>query len=328
MNQHYVPKLLLKRFRDPETGRLWRYQRGCDEITSITVKNAAQLPDFYATCDEQGNLDSTTLEATLQKGEVKVAPLLRRPLAVGTLSMDDRLVFARFLAQLITRARPIRDAEGEMWNEFFRWFDRPGHRYHDEVQRQVRDHAEKTGLPEDGIWAAVREHMKAKQTDARRRRPVSTSVLLDAENWDASIASMKWTIIKAATNRTFVISDDPVFRCKKKPGSRWFTQCGAGDQSVEMTVPLSKRHVLLCTRLETMPAEVNASDSLLEEINKRTVISADIDVFASENTAALRQLVHRYEKDDRVRYTLMQSGRTVSGECLWPFESIVDMLSP
>ena len=78
-NQHWVPKLLLKKFADTD-GRVFRLDIHSSEVTKPPPKKAASSPGFN-NFDIEGQIVS--FEDRLEKVETKAAPVLKRSSRLG-----------------------------------------------------------------------------------------------------------------------------------------------------------------------------------------------------------------------------------------------------
>jgi hypothetical protein len=96
-NQHWVPKLLLKKFADTD-GRVFRLNLHSNEVTKPPPKKAASSPGFN-NFDIEGQVVS--FEDRLEKVETKAAPVLKRIIedrSLSGLSSIDRKKVADFVA--------------------------------------------------------------------------------------------------------------------------------------------------------------------------------------------------------------------------------------
>jgi hypothetical protein len=96
-NQHWVPKLLLKKFADTD-GRVFRLDVHSNKVTKPSPKQAASSPGFN-NFDIEGQVVS--FEDRLEKVETKAAPVLKRIIedrSLAGLSPIDRKKVADFVA--------------------------------------------------------------------------------------------------------------------------------------------------------------------------------------------------------------------------------------
>jgi hypothetical protein len=96
-NQHWVPKLLLKKFVDAD-GRVFRLDIQSNEMSKPPPKHAASGPNFNE-FDIEGQIVS--FEDRLEKVETRAAPILKRIIearSLSGLSLLDRRKVADFIA--------------------------------------------------------------------------------------------------------------------------------------------------------------------------------------------------------------------------------------
>jgi hypothetical protein len=108
MNQHFIPKMLLKNFVDrvtPGNHGVWIRQRGSETWERRGVKEVAALSNYYSIPADDGSLDDTLETSHFQKLESMATPIVRH-------YIEDRLpitppqpydVFVTFIANLICR---------------------------------------------------------------------------------------------------------------------------------------------------------------------------------------------------------------------------------
>jgi Protein of unknown function (DUF4238) len=96
-NQHWVPKLLLKKFADTD-GRVYRFDIQTDELTKPPPKLAASAPGFN---DHEIEGEIVSFEKRFEKIETRAAPVLKRIIdarSLAGLSGAGRKKLSAFIA--------------------------------------------------------------------------------------------------------------------------------------------------------------------------------------------------------------------------------------
>ena len=109
MNQHTVPKFLLKNFTKDKKRRVWVYDKHAGARFRANVRNITAERGFYDLSIE--GLPGASLEPSLQRIEDRAAPLLQeivRQKNIAFLKEDSRAVLAVFFAVLFVRTKEYR----------------------------------------------------------------------------------------------------------------------------------------------------------------------------------------------------------------------------
>jgi hypothetical protein len=119
MNQHTVPRFLLRGFTSDKKNRIWVHDKHKGTKFRTNIKNAAAERGFY---DLPSKTDQVSLESGLEHIETRAAPLLQELTTrknLASLNADSRLVLALFVASLFVRTRAHR-MRAEHLGELFR----------------------------------------------------------------------------------------------------------------------------------------------------------------------------------------------------------------
>src|ERR1035437_3536447 len=205
---HYLPQFYLDGFtRD---SLLWVYDRKTKTLRKQTPINTAVESGFYTYVDVQGN-ESNEIEKLFATLEGYVKPIIDLLATRREISAEQRAVLTTFIATLFFRTPGFR-------------------RIHDGMHEAMMKRVMQMSLPNVDVAAATLERMKA---DGRDVDSVTSERAVEAaQNPDdygiefppnASLQSMmtllpqiapmlgdlKWTVLHAPQNKSFVTSDEP-----------------------------------------------------------------------------------------------------------------------
>jgi hypothetical protein len=103
-------------------------------------------------------------------------------------------------------------------------------------------------------------------------------------------------VVEAPPGREFLISDNPVVL--NSPSNTGLYGVGYLTRDVEVTMPLSRRHLLLMTHLAAAAGRCCVTEEAMDHFNSRTWFAAQDYVFASSQEV-LEQLAEQLHADER-----------------------------
>jgi hypothetical protein len=93
---------------------------------------------------------------------------------------------------------------------------------------------------------------------------------------------MHYELIEAPAGELFLTSDQPVALFSPSATTTDVYGAGLADRDIELTFPLTKQLLLKLSWANSGPERRVASVTELDELNRRTVIMADLRLFAAE----------------------------------------------
>jgi len=296
-NQHYIPQCYLKRFTiEGQKSLFWVINKKTGQYlkTTSSIKKICSEDYYYYQLDDKGNVDHIGIEDRLSETERSVNPLLQTicDTTVGNrpdLSEENQGELAFFLALLFTRGPSFRD---------------PINNLHGELLTKLMLEMDKNNLfpkAPDILQKMIEEKGKENVIHAQIHPFVSLQAMIEGAKFLAlSMLKKKW-IFYRAKDIVYVTSDNPIHFSFS---SKYRNLCGCpGDPLSILTITLSK-NVALVIRPESLEKcrfsdQLNlkmysTSKSIVNQINKAVICSADKFVFSSEKNEGIRSMVEKF----------------------------------
>lgn len=260
MGHHYVPQKLLRHFAVPgQPKMIWMYDKKSCASKRISIKSAAQEPEFYRE-DVEKNLAST-IESP---ANLVMDKLLRKDL----LTDAERETLSVYIAIMITRGpRYRRNASATMPKALAKTVD--------DAKREIHELAEKEDSPPEKLERWLAEIDRVHQRIAEKPPPDVVDRIRTpwaSDRMISSIQQMDWHVISTGPE-TFVTGDTPV---------HFFESMGIGKLGSEFTFPLSPNMALL-GQFQNGPGTLTFHDTkrkLVKEVNRRMISHAERFVFS------------------------------------------------
>ena len=223
MHQHIVPQHYLKGFCDPQPSKrqgrvLWEFRLKEDVVRQRSPKNVGRISDYYSIPKDGGVLDAA-IEGGLSKIESGVAPVIAK-LRAGTftLSDDERLWLATFIAIQMVRGPAFRDhveaAMGTMGTIMVKAMARRPE-YLARILRELPEIKDKDGAP-----PTVEKLTKVVSSLKVTATPQSSLAMMKiAPDLIPHVLDLRWEFLIAGGRERFETSDTPV-RCATHTSSR------------------------------------------------------------------------------------------------------------
>lgn len=245
INQHYIPQFILKRFRSPSLGKVYRFRRGETVGKALSVKKSAAEDYYY-----RDNLDPqrpNSLDDYLNQTESRVGPVIASICDDQNLpdpGSKDFALLIRFVSDMYVRSSSLRAqlaAAGESEEEIlqFEMLDRDEKDLVHEALVKLD-----SGNTEQRYWAEmVRQRVGMSKTLADEAqkllhaRAASTMLpvvisLLNERNWHILVVD--------SSHPRFIFGDEPIVVHDDTGNVRR----GLGRISSLVTFPLSPTTVL------------------------------------------------------------------------------------
>lgn len=275
---HITPAFYLRGFTCAEKGRqsfIWVYERGLPYkpgYIKTGVYNPCQRPvkvtgfewDYYAFEKPDGSgWDYETYENALQKIEEEAKPAIQSLRRHEMVSGAARMALATYMAVMIKRVPRRREWADDMWPEFIREFEQGAN-----VLEQLAAH-EKNTAPSDTKRLENIARMRAEYIDLMNQyksakgipRHLLLPILTGKSRIPPALYDMTWRLLICDKDEFFLTSDNPL----------WFDeQKGIGNQSLEVTFPISSDSVLVITRKMVEEGVFGAGQRVVDEVNRRS----------------------------------------------------------
>ncbi len=284
VKHHVVPRAYLKGFTDPAEPELIYVFRPRAQPFRTGVKGVAFVNNFYTYEDNTGNKKSIE-RALADKIEGPTGPALSKIRAMQPITMQEKEVLARYISVMLTRV-PKHRKRAEAW-----------------LPELVEQFRERLPAELDALLVISPPALESREQllemghrylDQYKVQPPShLGVGLVSDKYAPIFAQMRWVFYTSGTQRGFATSDNPVFFFEA------FGLVGKNGPSelVEVSFPISTQVVLWASwrGIEGLTdlAYAPATETLVEQINMRTVSGALREVYYHSNPRWLRGLVNK-----------------------------------
>ncbi|MEW5928942.1 MAG: DUF4238 domain-containing protein [Gemmatimonadota bacterium] len=283
MDCHIVPRFYLAQFADPSLQRggkkrVWKYRFDIGKWKSASPRSVASEIDYYVAVSDTGERDERIERELIGPIEDETAKLFRNSLQVGVeLGEPDRSTLAAFVALMSLRTR--------LW--------------HETIADAVAKVSETALLmaasmaKSDPKSAQIRELLQTHRIRVGPKMPMAISLSLVNEI-AAGIHRMGWTFVVARPGEYFISSDDPYRQVNPNadPPSPFG---GLAARNIEVSLPLTRNLAFFAGWHSTGCRWVVAHPGFVDEINRRTCMSATIIVSPRPAVPGFEQIVRDWE---------------------------------
>jgi hypothetical protein len=267
VSQHYVPRFYLEKFAGKPGAVLWEH----DLETGIAQPSTAQecgCENLYHAVEQQdGTVDTETIENELAKVESAMAQLYKPLRARKQLSSDQWNVFHQFAALMSVRVPRFVDKLQNFLTEVL------------SKSYAIASH-QPTFIADCVSRGVAKEDLDKFDVKAARGFALTMS-LRGARTPHALFSQMTWCFFIAPEKRFFVTGDCPVRGVVPNWNSPF--PPGLADREIEMTFPLSRSlcAVGVWSEKSTTSTEYRPVDEkIVGAINGRTIMGAQRFVYA------------------------------------------------
>jgi hypothetical protein len=220
--QHSVPHFVLKRFTQPNSEKIWVYDKQTDAIFESNITKIAAEKGFYDLNLKEGTL---TVEPFLAGLESKVGKIVNKIIAscgLTTICRDDKIILAVFLAVQYVRTKEHRLKFNDLNEALIKTFTEMG--------------AEQTEIEE-----------LRKDSDPNVIKLFGIDSVLDSHQYVPYLLNKTWVLFKAPTTCPLYISDNPI---TMHNGNQFgpYGNIGLAVRGIEIYFPISSNYSigLLC----------------------------------------------------------------------------------
>ncbi|MCP4614538.1 MAG: DUF4238 domain-containing protein [Planctomycetes bacterium] len=236
--QHYVPKLLLRRFAVDDKIRVYDLDEDREYTTSII--NTAVASRFYNENVEENQFSTESWLARLEGNAASViTKLVDDPDSIVSLTTDEEFSIARFLVAQRFRTPSFRDYNDKISASLL-------HDIKDMCKKQIYHQYSKKEA--DDIWKKVEnkpDHFWFNEPEPQQPAAITNFILGEVQGYANLLRAAPWRIgIAPATIRLYT-SDNPVAGYLR-PVRPWWE--GAAFASLDYFIPLSPEVLLKIER--------------------------------------------------------------------------------
>jgi hypothetical protein len=285
---HYVPRFYLKGFTSPADPEVIHVFRPGQQPFSTGVWGVGFENNFYSYLDEQGALDSHTVERFLADDIERPGNIVLTKIRnYQGISGKDKEEFARYASVLLTRVPKHRARSRALFPKAI-----------EELRTEILNEVAEARAHEPGESETL-DNFVAQTTqildEYKVQVPVKLLVNSISPKYARFLAQMTWVFLTAPTRYKFVTSDNPVvFDEGMGLLGENKSQHEAPSRLVEVTIPISTEIALWATWRNEVEGYQSATEPMVREINRRTVGAAAREIYFSGNPRWVQSLVRRY----------------------------------
>lgn len=273
---HFLPQFYLEGFKtSPVTNKyphIWGIPKSlAPKPFCAPIKDIGCESGYHDIDTDPLNRDRRSFEGVLQRIESRQAAAIRRVLEQKFISPNDKPTLASFISTIRCRVPSFRKTFiGKFLQET--------------VEAQARFMLRKDMFPPPP--PQVKEHIEQEGFDIFRAEISNWMILHQMINAAAApeilsmLQGMNYSLVEATRGLEFITSDSPVALYVPDYNARRPYGVGLADREVEVTIPLTKQHLLLASWDET-PSFQTARFTEVLEFNRRTIIMAEKFAYAS-----------------------------------------------
>lgn len=281
MDTHLIPRFYLAGFVDPEPPAgyepfLWVWDLSAKDWKKRAPKNFATKRDYYVLQDREGR-SYPECEKFMADLESAAAPVIARLLdGAATLTGEDQLALARFVALMETRLperiERFQDSLGEVGKMMMARYRQVFAADPSALERFRTEYRERTGRSDLADLTA--DALDPRLFELKATKELVLPAMLRAVDSPARvIASMDWDFLVTSGPNWFITSDNPCHRLDTRNLPPALSG-GLVDPEIELTLPLSREVALLATWKKTGARWLDATAGEVRQINLRTVARA------------------------------------------------------
>ncbi|MGN6384027.1 MAG: DUF4238 domain-containing protein [Dyella sp.] len=276
---HYLSQFYLRGFSADEQG-IYQIEKATLRTYGSSLKDAAAIRDYHILDYEDAD-DPQAVEKLLSGYEGLLAAALERVIEHGIRDQKDHNEIISFVSLMRFRVPAFKSFISKSMSD---------------LVRSTGVILERNGMlppPPDGLGDKLR--MSSLKIEIRNWACLQHMFKLATDTDLIKIMmDMHYELIEAPADGLFLTSDQPVALFSPSATAKGLYGAGLADHDIELTFPLTRQLLLKLSWANRGPNHRVASMSELEELNRRTVIMADLRLFASELERATA-LISRYK---------------------------------
>lgn len=282
---HYLPEFYLKGFTRDEM--LWIFDRKAREYRRQPPRNTAVIGHYYTTATESGEKDYS-IETHLAETESEAKPIIEKLEDGQTISTEERIGLAYFLALLVSRTpKHAREIE-EMADAMHKLLAKEMIPSVEAAAGLLRKSGKEQSLTAESMFRFIHEE----RFQMKASRDFTISTMLDhSARFYRCIALMNWWIVHADGHSSFITTDSPLGYILDDQQLRSREPVlGFASEKITKLVPLTCQTALLISGYGAGFGHFSVDRSQVREINLAVAVESDRFVIGRDG-ALLRSIV-------------------------------------
>lgn len=267
--QHWVPQCYLRQWCDTNiptghTPYVWLYSKDWATEKRKAPANIFAENELY-TIEMPNGIRNLHIENGLSKLETAYSKVVSKIVRNELLAKDDQEVLCVFIAAMRARTPFQRDHMQHQWGEVYAMMESMQRQYEESSPKQRERmrmiHSER--VTDDDAAFSMKEVQRLAEKPLQGMLPTmvtaQTSLLLQ----------MNISILYSISKARFLTSDNPYVLFDPQSNNRhWMYRGGMGFDTVEISLPITPRHLLLLTWRE-LPRYIDITRKQVELFNQR-----------------------------------------------------------
>ncbi|KWX88551.1 hypothetical protein AMQ83_06005 [Paenibacillus riograndensis] len=265
--QHWVPQCYLRQWCDMSipkgyTPYVWLYSKDWSTQKRKAPANIFAENELY-TIEMQSGIRNLYIENGLSKLETLYSKVVSKIVRNESLTKDDHEVICVFIAAMRARTPFQRDHMQDHWGEVLGMMESIQSQYEEPTLKQRESMSHTEHVSDDISAFSMKEVKRLAEPPLQEMLPtmvsVQTSILLQ----------MNISILYSISKARFLTSDNPYVLFDPESNKRhWMYRGGMGFDTVEISLPITPRHLLLLTWRE-LPPYIDITRKQVEMFNQR-----------------------------------------------------------
>jgi hypothetical protein len=324
-DHHFLPQSYLRGFASNRASKsrqkVWCISKAeAPQCVEPFIKDIGFEKHFHTVTRPDGAVDSDSVETAVARLESLYAGVRQRVLDDLPLTADDRDLLARFVCLMQMRQPRQKRLIDEMRTTSAQEMVRSltvGRR----LEEEIALHAKYAHFPPAAIADLARRARAASEGGRLRLSNPNGALLADmfGTAFDPRLVAlykrMSLDVFTAPSTAVFITGDQPVIRFDPATTRSLLYGTGLANPRVEVTFPLSKNKLLRFS-WKGVNEKKAASLAELEEFNRRAVVMAERQLFASRCDEQVLRIIHqhhRWSAGDEFTATRLPDGRLLAG---------------
>jgi hypothetical protein len=297
---HFLPEFYLHGFT--RAGYLSIYDRVKNEFRRQSPRNTAVIGHYYTTTNQSGEREYG-IEEFLSRIESKAKPVITKLEAGGTITPEERLNLAYFIATLLSRTPKFEREAESITDSFHKIVAKEMIPTVEAAAEVLRRSGKSEGLAPEGFFKFIHDErytLKAPRNNTIR-------LMLDLSTKIAKeLAFMDWGIVHAHESSAFVTTDSPLGFVVPEALKRTAQPVlGLGSQLVTKLIPLTQQIALLMGHQGAGFGHFSVSRHQVRDINLAVASECERHVIGADE-AHVRCIVRRSKVDKAKTGTRMK----------------------
>ncbi|MEK4263975.1 MULTISPECIES: DUF4238 domain-containing protein [unclassified Paenibacillus] len=265
--QHWVPQCYLRQWCDVDipkgqTPYVWLFSKDWSIQKRKAPSNIFAENELY-TIDMPSGIRNLYIENGLSKLETSYSQVVSKIVKNEPITTDDQEVLSVFIVAMQARTPFQRDHMQHQWGEAYSLMEDMQRQYQDATPEQKEGMSSIERVNED------RPNFSMKEVQRIAEKPLQETLIPMIKVQTSVLLQMNLAILYSISKARFLTSDNRYVLFDPESSKRhWLYRGGIGYDTVEISLPITPRHLLLLTWRE-LPPHIDITRKQVELFNQR-----------------------------------------------------------